>query len=281
MQRRQFLVSLAAAAAAVLPYRRAEAGLLLEPPGSAVEDLGLGVDGIAPAAASVPLPPPPKSALPKPEPKSGEHFRHLTFHHAHTGERLTVDWVKGKAPAQAQALDWFMRDWRESKPHAVDHGLLDIAWDMTQSLHYDGVLQVLCGYRTPKTNTMLIRTGHGAVDHSTHLEGKALDFTLPGRDLASSYSAACALGRGGVGGYGGGGWFLHIDTGRVRHWMNTPHGLYSVPRNPFGLFPRSPYGLRPLSAQFNRRSGLRPSAEALKARVRLIKELEKRLKDFR
>lgn len=249
MKRRQFLFSLAAAASAMMP-RPAAAGIILEPPATAL------------------LP-----ALPR----QGEQARRLTFHHAHTGERMTVDWVAGKAVAQAEALDWFMRDWREKQPHAFDPRLLDIAWDVTRSVHYDGVLQVLCGYRTPKTNTMLIRTGHGAVDHSTHLDGKALDFTLPGRDLGPVFSAACALGRGGVGGYGGGGWFVHIDTGRVRKWMGSPGGRFLLPQSPYSLFPRSPFGLRPLSIQFGRR-GTRPSAEALRARVQLIRALEQRMK---
>ena len=52
---------------------------------------------------------------------------------------------------------------------------------------------------------------------SFHMQGKAIDVALPGRDLAKLNSAALAMKAGGVGYYPRSG-FIHVDTGPVRSW---------------------------------------------------------------
>lgn len=47
--------------------------------------------------------------------------------------------------------------------------------------------------------------------------GKATDIMVPGVTLDRLHGAALALGGGGVGFYPRDG-FVHVDTGRVRHW---------------------------------------------------------------
>ncbi len=53
--------------------------------------------------------------------------------------------------------------------------------------------------------------------HSLHMDGKAIDIRLPGVALADLRDAAMSLGAGGVGFYASED-FVHVDTGRVRHW---------------------------------------------------------------
>jgi uncharacterized protein YcbK (DUF882 family) len=59
--------------------------------------------------------------------------------------------------------------------------------------------------------------GHGVARNSMHMYGQAIDVRFP--DLATSHihSAALSLGRGGVGYYPSSN-FVHMDTGKVRHW---------------------------------------------------------------
>jgi uncharacterized protein YcbK (DUF882 family) len=52
---------------------------------------------------------------------------------------------------------------------------------------------------------------------SLHMQGQALDIRLSGVDSAKVRDAALALRAGGVGYYRKSD-FVHVDTGRVRHW---------------------------------------------------------------
>ncbi len=77
--------------------------------------------------------------------------------------------------------------------------------------------QVISGYRSPETNAILKATRGGQASHSLHMTGQAIDIRLA--DVSTDFirDAALDLGRGGVGYYRGAD-FVHVDTGRVRHW---------------------------------------------------------------
>jgi uncharacterized protein YcbK (DUF882 family) len=64
---------------------------------------------------------------------------------------------------------------------------------------------------------MLHASSSGVASRSLHLEGRAIDVRLPGVALADLRDAALSLRAGGVGYYPGSD-FVHMDTGRVRHW---------------------------------------------------------------
>ena len=76
---------------------------------------------------------------------------------------------------------------------------------------------IISGYRSPKTNAMLRRHSSGVAKHSMHLQGKAIDIRVPGRDLKQVHRVALSLKGGGVGLYTKSD-FVHVDTGRVRSW---------------------------------------------------------------
>jgi uncharacterized protein YcbK (DUF882 family) len=80
-------------------------------------------------------------------------------------------------------------------------------------------LQILSGYRSPKTNKMLRRNGNGVAKKSYHLKGQAADIRVPGSSLSKVRNTARALRVGGVGYYPRSG-FIHVDTGDVRSWTS-------------------------------------------------------------
>ena len=71
-------------------------------------------------------------------------------------------------------------------------------------------------YRSPASNRLLAAKTGGAARHSLHLDGKATDAPIRGRDLAALHKAA--LRAGGGAGYYPDSQFVHMDTGRLRHW---------------------------------------------------------------
>jgi uncharacterized protein YcbK (DUF882 family) len=78
--------------------------------------------------------------------------------------------------------------------------------------------ELYSGYRSPKTNAMLRRANPEVAAHSLHMDGEAVDITLPGRSLKQLYQASLAMQAGGVGYYPDAD-FLHVDVGRVRRWV--------------------------------------------------------------
>lgn len=146
--------------------------------------------------------------------------RTLGLYNAHTQERLDVTyWQRGTYEQVGIArLNAFMRDWRTDEITQIDPKLYDVLWSVGQSIGRDPEFTVLSGYRSRATNNMLIASGHtGVARDSLHVQGKAIDITLPGTALTSLQRAALALQAGGVGYYPSSN-FVHLDTGRVRTW---------------------------------------------------------------
>ncbi|MEZ5667307.1 MAG: DUF882 domain-containing protein [Alphaproteobacteria bacterium] len=146
--------------------------------------------------------------------------RTIGLRHAHTGERVdTTFWQRGGYDQLGVArLNAFMRDWRTDEIIAIDPTLYDVLWSLGQSIGRDPEFTVLSAYRSRATNDMLIRTGHtGVARDSLHIQGKAVDITLPGFPISGLHDAALALQAGGVGYYPSSN-FVHIDTGRFRTW---------------------------------------------------------------
>ncbi len=149
--------------------------------------------------------------------------RTLSFHHTHTGEDITITFKRdGRYDEAALAkLNWFMRDWRKEKETRMDPQLFDLLWEAYRDLGATQPIQVICGYRSPETNSMLRRRSKasGVAEFSQHINGNAMDFFIPGVPLASIRAEGLRLQRGGVGFYPtSGSPFVHMDTGSIRHW---------------------------------------------------------------
>jgi uncharacterized protein YcbK (DUF882 family) len=147
--------------------------------------------------------------------------RSLRFEHTHTGEKLALTYAVGDQYV-ASALDQiehFLRDFRNGATHAIDPGLLDQLHLLSAATATRAPFQVISGYRSPATNAMLRREGHGVAAQSLHLQGKAIDIRLADIALADLRDAALSLRAGGVGFYPSpASDFVHVDTGRVRRW---------------------------------------------------------------
>jgi uncharacterized protein YcbK (DUF882 family) len=147
--------------------------------------------------------------------------RTLRFEHTHTGETLAITYAVGDQYV-AGALDLirhFLRDFRDGTTHAIDPGLLDQMHLLAAATATLAPFQVISGYRSPATNAMLRREGHGVASRSLHLQGQAIDIRLADLALADLRDAALSLRAGGVGYYPSKDCdFVHIDTGHVRRW---------------------------------------------------------------
>lgn len=145
--------------------------------------------------------------------------RRLGVLNLHTGERFDgVYWEAGAYVQDALALfDKVLRDHRTGEVHKIAPELLDLALTVSGRLGVQETVQIISGYRSPKTNAALHQASSGVATKSLHMEGKALDIRLAGVDLARLRDAAWSLQRGGVGYYPDSN-FVHIDIGRVRRW---------------------------------------------------------------
>lgn len=145
--------------------------------------------------------------------------RGIAFRNLHTGEALdALYWADGRyLPDALQRIEWLLRDHRTDEVHPIDPRLLDLLVDLQARLHTRAPFEVLSAYRSPQTNAMLASLSDGVAQNSLHMEGKAVDIRVPGRRLKQVRSAAMALRGGGVGYYPHSD-FVHIDTGRIRHW---------------------------------------------------------------
>jgi uncharacterized protein YcbK (DUF882 family) len=151
--------------------------------------------------------------------------RTISFAHIHTKETLTVTYKKnGKlVPEAMDQIDWIMRDWRRNEKTKMDSHTIDILWEMHTELGSKEPIQIICGYRSRGTNEMLRKTVGGQASESQHITGKAIDVTFPDVPLKQIRYSALIREQGGVGYYPTSGIpFVHVDTGRVRHWPRLP-----------------------------------------------------------
>lgn len=145
--------------------------------------------------------------------------RVLTFENLHTGEKLkTTYWANGTYIKDNLAdINHILRDFRTNDVMPIDPKLLNLLYALKLKVNSNKPFGIISGYRSPATNTMLNANSSGVASRSLHLEGKAIDISVPGQNLVGLHQAALALRGGGVGYYPGSG-FIHMDTGRVRFW---------------------------------------------------------------
>jgi uncharacterized protein YcbK (DUF882 family) len=144
--------------------------------------------------------------------------RRITLRHASSGARFDGVWHDGRAPDRgamrelSEALaDPGANPWRPFDPDAIA-----VLWEVARRARLGGILDIHSGYRTPAVN----RAAHGA-DNSAHLRAMAVDLGVPAGRLAAAAEAARSLRKGGVGIYRRRG-FIHLDSGPVRSWSDTP-----------------------------------------------------------
>lgn len=173
----------------------------------------------AAAAAGLILPGSDAFAAALAQPPGSKGGREISFVNVHTGERFSGEyWTTEKyLPDAFRAIKHVMRDHRTDEIFPIDPRLIDILFVLQHKLGSRRSFEILSGYRSPKTNAVLRRVSYGVAKKSLHMQGQAVDLRLPGISLAGLRRAAMSLQAGGVGFYPGSR-FVHLDTGRVRHW---------------------------------------------------------------
>lgn len=143
----------------------------------------------------------------------------LSFYNIHTGEKLdTTFWIEGSyIPESLVDMNHILRDYRTDKATEIDTELFDLLHSIRTNLDSNKPFHIISGYRSPGTNTMLRGHSSGVAKKSLHMEGKAIDINLPGRNLSELKKVAMNLKQGGVGYYPDSN-FVHVDVGRVRSW---------------------------------------------------------------
>jgi len=161
--------------------------------------------------------------LPLPAMAMGTEWR-LAIRNVHNNESVDAVFARSGrfVPEGLAELNHGLRDWRTGEVFQMDRKLLALLVSLRDKLELTGrtKIELISGYRSPHTNASLRARGGahtGVASQSQHMLGKASDIKVPGVSLDRLRGAALALGGGGVGYYPRDG-FVHVDTGRVRHW---------------------------------------------------------------
>lgn len=154
-------------------------------------------------------------------PEEGKQYK-LRMTNLHTGESLDVVYRIGDTyiPESLHKLNYFLRDHNTQDVAEYDPKEFDVLHAMMSRLgRTDGLINIVCGYRTPETNEALRESSprSGVAEHSQHMEGHAIDLRVPGVSTAQIRNAALSLHAGGVGYYPVS-QFVHVDVGPVRQW---------------------------------------------------------------
>lgn len=155
--------------------------------------------------------------------ESGGETRTLSLYQIHTEESLTITYMKnGKyIPSAMKKINYILRDWRRNEVIAIAPRTIDLMWELHADLGSKRPIHIVSGYRSPKTNAFLKKVGRNVARKSQHMVGKAIDIYFPDVPTEKMRNSALVRQVGGVGYYRSGGGptgFLHIDSGRVRHW---------------------------------------------------------------
>ena len=152
----------------------------------------------------------------------------LHLHHLHTGEDLDVVYKVGNRylPDAVAKLNYFLRDHRTNAVSHYDVREFDLLHSVMSKLGKpDGVIDVVCGYRTPWSNAFLRGKAPvtGVAKNSQHMQARAIDIRVPGVDTRELRDIALSLHGGGVGYYPVS-QFVHVDVGPVRTWSFSGAG---------------------------------------------------------
>lgn len=129
------------------------------------------------------------------------------------------------------------READKQAPQGIDPALMDLLYALKGKLQlaHPGmpiVFHVISGYRSPETNAHLRNDAANpyrasVAKNSEHMQAKAIDIFVPGISGEELRDTAWSLHKGGVGFYpqfknlfpqG----YIHVDTGKVRHWGFKP-----------------------------------------------------------
>lgn len=154
-------------------------------------------------------------------PASAAGERTLSLYGTNTRESLKVTYFRNGSydKAAMKKLNWFLRDWRRKEPANIDPLLLDLVHEVYVRSGATGPIHVHSAYRSKATNNALRKRSSGVARNSQHIQGKAMDFRIPGVKVSKLREIAMKMQVGGVGYYPrSNSPFVHLDVSRVRSW---------------------------------------------------------------
>jgi uncharacterized protein YcbK (DUF882 family) len=143
----------------------------------------------------------------------------VSFRHSHTGESFNGVYRVGDnyLPEAFEKMNYALRDFRTNEVFPMDPRAVDIISLIQTRTGARSPLEILSGYRSPKTNAMLRHESGGVAKNSLHMYGQAIDIRMAGYNTSKLRKIAMNLRAGGVGYYPRSN-FVHVDTGQVRSW---------------------------------------------------------------
>ena len=147
--------------------------------------------------------------------------RRLAFRNAHTGESFSGVYRVGNKylPDAFKQINMVLRDFRTDQVYPMDPRVIDIIYSVHRMTGQNTPFEIISGYRSPKTNSMLRggKSSSGVAKKSLHMEGRAIDLRMEGYSTKRIRDIAASLEAGGVGYYSKSN-FVHLDSGDVRTW---------------------------------------------------------------
>lgn len=151
--------------------------------------------------------------------RQGNSQRSISFYNTHTQEHLKICYFQRGvySPSAMKKINYILRDHRSGTIETIDPRLIDMLFSINQRLGCSSPFHIISGYRSPETNTDLVRTRSGVAKGSYHMLGKAIDIRLPDCGIRRLRQVCLDLKAGGVGYYPRSN-FVHVDTGAFRTW---------------------------------------------------------------
>lgn len=108
--------------------------------------------------------------------------RTLSLFHVRAQKELDLTYAMGNSynPKALVKVNSFLRDYQTGQIHQIDPKLLDILWVVQQEMGCKGPYKIVSAFRSPQTNRKLRRSKSGVAGHSLHMQGMAIDISLPG-----------------------------------------------------------------------------------------------------
>jgi len=143
----------------------------------------------------------------------------LTLHSTHLNKTFHANFYDGHRYniTGLFQIDKAMMDYRAWQIARIDLKLVNLLYEINRFVGHHHTIDIVSGYRSPRTNLYLRRHSRGVAKRSYHMKAQAADIHIHGIRLNKLRRIARSIGAGGVGYYPHSN-FVHVDVGPVRSW---------------------------------------------------------------
>jgi len=150
---------------------------------------------------------------------SKEKNKTLTLHNIHLNQTVHAHFLdNGRYNISGLfQIDKAMMDHHSWQIARIDLKLVNVLYEISKHLGKNKKINLISGYRSPKTNRNLRKHSHGVAKKSYHMKAEAADIQVPGVRLSKLRAIVKGIQAGGVGYYPRSN-FVHLDVGPIRSW---------------------------------------------------------------